>query len=480
MTLAVTMPGRSTLRRGRLLILCVFVAGAMVRVDAHAELRLISAVRNRDLEAVRLLLKEGVDVNVRQADGAVALHWAAHWDDVPAAKLLIAAGARPEAANDLGVTPLYLACRYGSASMVRLLLGAGANPNARGPSAATCLMMAARAGNITAVQALLAHGADVNAKEQLRGQTALMWAAAQQHAAVVKALLDAGADVDARTAAVPLIRNVGYPPGISASRTAPTRPLVTVREVPKGGSTALFFAARHGDIESAKLLVARGADVNAVAADGAAVLAVAARSGQGEFAAWLLDQGANPDADGSGHTALHAAVLRGDRDLVKALLAHGANADARLTKGTPARRSGADFVLPEFLAGATPFYLAATYLEIDIMRLLVAHGADPRATILDGTTPLMAAAGYDWRVGLGGKDRRFRVQLLSSVVRARLQEDERSRAIEAVRLALELGNDVNSQNTSYGDTALSGASTPEVQQLLLEAGAQPDLAENNR
>ena len=74
----------------------------------------------------------------------------------------------------------------------------------------------------------------------------------------------------------------------------------------------MLFAARSGDLESAKLLVAAGADVNGAAPDGNSVLVVAAHSGHGSVAEFLLDKDADPNATGAGYTALHAAVLRGD------------------------------------------------------------------------------------------------------------------------------------------------------------------------
>src|SRR5437867_5800875 len=148
-------------------------------VSAAADLRLIQAVKEQDADAVRALLKQRVDVNAPQGDGATALHWAAHRDDLAIADLLIRAGARANVADDLGTTPLHVACTNRSGSMVERLLGADANPNATLLSGETALMTCARAGEVRAVKALLAHGADVNAKEHEHHQTALMWAAAQ-------------------------------------------------------------------------------------------------------------------------------------------------------------------------------------------------------------------------------------------------------------------------------------------------------------
>ena len=163
--------------------------------------------------------------------------------------------------------------------------------------------------------------------------------------------------------------------------------------VTRGGMTALLFAARSGDADSARLLVAAGADVNDALPDGASALIVAAHSGHRQVAMALLEKGANPNADGIGYTALHAAVLRSDVELVKALLARSADPNAPLTKGTPVRRNSQDFELPKTLIGATPYALAAKFLEPEIMRALAAATADTRRPMTDGATPLMAAAG---------------------------------------------------------------------------------------
>src|SRR5262249_50058245 len=157
---------------------------------------------------------------------------------------------------------------------------------------------------LEAVKALLAHGANVNAAETAHGQTALMWAASNAHAAVVQALIEGGADVNARAKVDRVLVMKGNRPDY----------------VDAGGSPALLFAARRGDNESASLLLTAGASVNDTTPDGTSVLVFAAHSGPGSLAAYLLDKGANPNADGSGYTALHAAVLRGDLRLVKDLL----------------------------------------------------------------------------------------------------------------------------------------------------------------
>ena len=280
--------------------------------------------------------------------------------------LLLRARANVNIANDLGVTPLFLACSNGNGGIAAKLLTAGANPNTVTPSGQTPLMTAARSGSVEAAKALVSHGANVNAAETARGQTALMWAAANRHASVVRALLEAGADINAR------------------SRTSRVRVIVGgegATEVETGGSTALFFAARSGDVESAKLLVKAGANVNETTPDRNSVLAFAAHSGHREFTRFLLESGADPNAEGGGYTALHAAVLRGDADLVKALLARGANQSARLKQGTPVNRDSKDYYFATDWIGATPFWLAARFAEVQIMGSTARRRGGPKRHI---------------------------------------------------------------------------------------------------
>src|SRR5579871_1748154 len=357
---------------------------------ATIDLRVPDAAKEQNDRAIRDLLANHADVNAAQADGTTALHWAAHWNDLDAAALLIGAGARVDAANELGVTPLSLACVNDSGEMVEKLMQAGANANLALRSGETPLMTCARSGSADAVKALLARGADVNAKEKLQDQTALMWAVSERHPEVTKILIEHGADVQARSRIFNefMIRaeNGGRlvcppPPGVNARCT-------NAEMIPKGGSTPLLFAARSGDLESTKLLIAAGANVNDTGPDGNSALVIAAYSGNGKVAQFLLDKDALPNAAGAGFTAMHAAVLRGDPELLKALLAHGANPNARVTKGTPIRRSAQDYVIPDTLVGATPFFLAAKYVEPEMMRLLAAAGADAKLPIQDGTTAL--------------------------------------------------------------------------------------------
>ena len=430
------------------LVLAAVGAAAAGLAAAGGDERLVEAVKNRDGAAARALVSERVDVNEPQADGATPLHWAVHWDDLETADVLLAAGARVDAANDYGVMPLALASTNGSLAMVERLLGAGADPNAPDEHGATPLMFAARTGRVDVVGALLARGADVDARDAAHGQTALMWAASAGHADVLRLLLDAGADAQARSA---------------------------------GGYTPLLFAVREDRGASVELLLAHGADVDAVAGDGTTPLVVAVFMGHWPLAHRLLEHGADPDADGAGFAPLHwaagvwetalttteaggtagwdryASRGPGKLELVEALLAHGADPNARLRRNPPTH--GFLGFRRMAMAGATPFIVAARAVDVDIMRTLVAAGADPLLATDDETTALIAAAGYAYAIGAD--------------IHAERQ------ALEAARLIIEAGVDVNGANT-VGETALHAAAYTgwdRVAALLLDHGAAVD-AEN--
>ncbi len=425
---------------------------------------LVDAARRGDAAAVEALIEAGADVGVTGGDGSTALLWASHGDDVDTARRLLDAGAAVDAANDLGATPLWAASQNGSGAMVRLLLGAGADPDVALLSGETPAMVAARAGSADVVEQLAGAGADLDRRGS-RGQTALMWAVAQHHADVVGTLLAHGADPHVRSEVWSQV--MGVPPHGQYGYN---------REIPHGGNTALLFAARAGDLASARLLVDAGADVNDTNAWGVSAVTMAAHSGYRELAAFLLERGANPDADEAGFAALHEAVMRRDAELAAILLDHGADPNVLLRTWTPARRASRDYNFRPSLIGATPFWLAARFRELGLMRLLVAHGADPTFVhhadyIADGsferrreaTTTLMAA------LGMGG-GRRLRAWFPPP------SGDPEARALSAVRLAADLGVDVRAAGTD-GRTALDEAEALQyvsVVEFLVERGAETD------
>lgn len=426
---------------------------------------LIEAVKAGDAERVRALLESGADAGAAELDGSTALLWASHRDDVETVRLLIEAGADASGGNDLGATPLWAASENGSTAVVRMLLEAGADPNRELLSGETPVMVAARAGSTEVVRQLVAAGADLD-RQGSRGQTALMWAAAQQHPAVVGVLLEAGADLNVRSDVWTQVMAV--PPH--------SRPEYN-REIPHGGNTALLFAVRAGDLPSSRVLVEAGADVDDTDAWGVSAAVLAAHGGHRELLEFLLENGADPNAADAGFAALHDAVMRNDRRMVAALLAHGADPNQPLLTWTPTRRASRDHHYPPPFVGASPFWLAARFARIDLMRMLADHGADPHFVhevdyIVDGrmqwqterTTTLMAA------FGMAGRRARPWVPY-SGAPTAEL------RILEAAMLAVELGVDVNAVDAT-GRTVLDEAEALQfesVVEYLVELGAQAGI-----
>jgi ankyrin repeat protein len=415
---------------------------------AGRDARLADAAQQRDAETVARLLTQKVDVNARQADGATALLWVAHWNDLATMSQLIAAGADVNAANDLGVTPLSLACSNGSAPVAARLLTAGADANRARANGETPLMTAAFTGNVELVTLLNAHGANPNAVESAAKQTALMWAVSERHTDVVRALVGAGADVRARST---------------------------------GGFTALLFAARQGNIESAKILLDAGADPNEKGRDGNSALVTAVASGREEVALLLLNRGANPNAADTGYSALHAAVSKNELKAIASLLAHGADPNVRLKMAPaglfgPGKGAGSEVPAatgatggamgaPGTFAGATPLWLAAKNVNVPALRLLRDAGADPALANDNQTTPLMAAAGLTQIQG--PRARRGDVSQFYS-------NWGEADAIESLKYLIEQGADLNAINASQ-QTALHGAAYMggnAIVGLLLDRGAR--------
>jgi uncharacterized protein len=424
---------------------------------------LADAAMARNALSVRSLLQKNADVNAPQVDGTTALHWAVHYDDLDTADLLIRSGARVSTANREGVTPLQLAAMNGSASMIDKLLKAGADANAAlTPSGDTALMMAARTGTPEAITVLLEAGATVNAKESWGGTTALMWAVSEQHAAAVKLLLDHGADVNARSNFVAAANGRGFEGRTPAAPQAEQK----VEEFASGWLTPLMFAAREGDLESARLLVGAGANVNAIAGDGKDALGLAIFNGNYDFASFLIDSKSDVNhADTQGFTPLFWAVDRRNMEtapnfpwmitadplpLIKKLLDAGANPNA-LVNNTPRARMRAGSPRIVF---ATALMRAAFSADLELVKMLLSYKADPTIISRDGETMIEAAAGLGFIQGYSkGKTAAER--------------------LEVVKLFAGLGADVN-QADDYGITPLMVAGNmgdTAIIQYLVDAGA---------
>ena len=446
----------------------VLVSGAVTEAAGPAPL--VDAAKSGNVAAVRTELQKKADVNAPAVDGSTALHWAVHNNALDIVDLLLGAGANVMAANRYGVTPLTLAATNGHARIVERLLRGGADPNTTLPGGETILMTAARTGDVAVLQALIEANANVNARENARGQTALMWAAAENNAAAIKALVAAGADVNARTtegAAAP-----GRGPtstGVFSAATGAAAPAGA-----RGPSfSALLFAVQLGQADAVRALLEAGASVNDALPDGTSALVLATQNGHWELGAFLIDQGANVNADGQGWTALHQITrLRrtnigflpppigkgtiSSLDLVKKLLASGTNVNAVMTRDF---RDGYRNRLNRI--GATAFLLAAKNADTELMKVLLAAGANPTTANADNTTPLMVAAGVDmWNPGEDGGS----------------TPDAEPEALEAVKMLVELGNDVNAAN-DRGETALHGAAyrgANTIVKYLVEKGAKLD------
>lgn len=441
--------------------------------------RLATAAQNQDRAAVRTLVQQKADVNATLPDGSTALLWSVRADDGETADLLIRAGAHVNAADRYGNTPLHLACANGNVALVRRLLDAGANPNAALPTGETPLMTAARIGDSEAMQALLDRGADVNAKEAT-DTTALMWAVREDHASAVQLLIQHGADVNARTkiGQTPARRPPGAgggSHGVGIVRSGwPER---GAQDATPGGLTPLHYAARDGRLESTQMLIAAKAGVNAPEANGITPLLMAITNDQMELARFLMDHGADVNAaDFWGRTPLWAAVEVRNLDvdksgengidrtavlkLIQTLVDRGANVNARIQEVPPFRRwieTLGDLSWVDF-TGQTPFVRAALAGDITVMRLLLAHGADPNIPTNSNTTALMAAAGVNWAY-------------------TQTYTESNASLLEAVKLCLEKGADVNAAN-SMGITAVIGAAnrgSDEILEFLVSHGARLDV-----
>jgi uncharacterized protein len=420
----------------------IAVALLLLSAPSFAASRLIDAVKRGDVNAVRAIVAQKVDVNAQDADGSTALHWAAQRDDLAMVDALLAAGANVKAKTRYNVTPLSLACTNGDAKLVDRLLKAGADANDRSEEGQTALMIASLTGKPDAVKLLIETGADVNAVEPYKGQTALMWAASEGNAAAVDVLLTHGADVKAKS---------------------------------KSGFTPLLFAVRNDHRGAAEELLNHSANVNDVAPDGTSALNMAVVNAYFDLAAFLLDHGANPNAPDPRGSALHtlawlrkpgsdgaagvgntghAPPLPSGRmtalELAKKLLDKGANPNVRVgwKENTFGKEGGTARNPPNIqlgrhllsYVGATPFYVAAKNGDAPYMKLLADHGADPAMTTKAGITPLMVAAGLDyWEGEAPGPF-------------TGVSEPER---LDAVKLAVALGNDVNA-HADFGNYPMTG------------------------
>ena len=463
-------------RKAQLLVSTLLVGalsvGAHISVQAQDgnEQELLELSRSGETAAALDLIGRRTDVNVSEADGTTALHWAVYYQDYDLVRRLIRADANVHARNEYGSTPLQQAAISANAEILELLLDAGADANELGADGQTPLMIVSRTDAIESARILLDAGADPNAVEQWRGQTALMWASAQKQPEMVKLLLDAGADPDAQS----------LPNNWERQVTAEPR----MKILPVGGFTPLLYATREGCPECVRHLVNAGADLNKADPDGTAPMLMATLNAKWDSARVLLEAGANVDKwDIYGRSPLYSAVDyntlphggRADRlsadqttslEFIELLLDAGANPNLQLKLFPPYRSLGADRGADGLLrTGVTPLFRAARGADVEAMKLLLAHGARVDLTNENGVTVLMVSTGYRQ----SGIDTRGRFRT----------EEE---AYEATKVLLEAGDiDIDTRDEATGQTALFGAATigwTSLVELLVEHGADPTVEDN--
>ena len=435
----------------KLVCICAAWMLAVLPASGSSPDAMLRAVQNDDATAVARLIRERANVNAREQDGATALAWAAMRSNIAVAELLLKAGADPNLTNEMGVSPLSLAITNGSAAMAALLLQKGADPNLARESGEAPLMTAARLGQVDVVKLLLDRGANVNARTKKFGQTAVMWAAG--YPAIVRLLLERGADPSAVTAAWDVKYTIYAPTTVTLGKTG--IPWNTDGEFigRKGGQNALFFAVQKHDLESARLLLGAGVDVNRAAADGTTPLLAAlyhwdqpgkvfipgkgapAASGSSQamhadlvMARFLLDHGAKATvADGAGYTPLHGAALavanatlgeasrrggayRGNQALlslgpagsqppadsvepalgiVRTLLDAGADPNRQTLYPTPG--PAGDVRINPAPPGSSAFHIAGSSTNVALVRMLADKGGNANLVRKDGHTPFTVA-----------------------------------------------------------------------------------------
>ncbi|HEY4362516.1 MAG TPA: ankyrin repeat domain-containing protein [Bryobacteraceae bacterium] len=484
-------------------ILLGSVLGVQLLTSADSGPILADSAQAGDLGGVRTKIQQKADLNRAQADGMTALHWAAANGDLAMTQLLLNAGASPQVETRLGgITPLFLAAKNGNAAVGQALLKAGAKPDAVDGTGATPLMLAANAAASDLMEALLAKGASVNAKENAHGQTALMFAAAANRGDAVSVLMKHGADAEIATSVVDpgcgtlFAKSMGCGGG-GDNADAPDsgdNPAATGKKggggkgggrrrgpTVMGGMTALLFAARDGRTDAARALIESGAKIdNPGVGEKMTPLVMAIVNGHYDLAAYFLDRGADPNlANIEGLTALYATVDMqwapyayrpqpsasaaeiSYLELMKTLLAHGANPNATLGqrpwfRSLPQDRTWVD------PAGATAFWRAAQAADVDAMRVLVKAGADPKLANAEGDTSLMVAAGLGWATNFS--------------------RNVPGGWFAAVQYCLELGMDVNARSAK-GYTPLHGAAfigdNPLIQ-FLVGKGADVRAVANDK
>jgi ankyrin repeat protein len=433
------------------------------------EVQLIRSSEAGDRTDALQAIRSGVSVQAHDADGTTALHWAASHGDAELVRALLAAGADARAKNEFGASPMSAAAEIGDARVIELLLKAGADVDSANAEGETALMVVARTGKIDAARELLKHGAKPDVREQWGGQTALMWAAAECQPEMIRLLLDHGASINLRGATRDWQRRV----------TAEPRP----KDMSHGGFSALLYASREGCVAGARELVKRKVDLNLADPDGVTPLIMALMNIHWDMGRFLIEAGADVNLwDLYGRAPLYAAVdmntLPKGRHVelpaldetsgltvIGMLLDRGANPNAQLKLRVPHRQIPYDrYTEPLLNIGATPLLRAAKAGDVEVVKLLLAHGALPDLPNFNGDTPLMAAVGKGW---------------INAPTRGAFYTEDQ--AIQVYGLLRGAGADVNA-HTHFNETPLHSAALRGwnvIVKRLVADGAALDARDNN-
>jgi ankyrin repeat protein len=434
-------------------------------------------------------IRTGADVNEAQADGTRAIHWAVYKVDYELIAALIAKKARVDVVNEFGSTPLAEAVKLADARMVKMLLDAGAGVDRADQSGQTALMLAIKAGELPIVEMLVKAGANVNAVEEFQRQTPLMWAvtASKNAPAMTKLLLSKGANVKARAL------YMDWPNQLSSEPRGQYRPV--------GGLTALLYAARNGCADCVAALIAAGADVNVPTPEGVTPLMVSLDNDHNDVADLLLDRGANPHvADWWGRTALWIVIdrkeaLSGGRggrgaattargsgpagshmEIINRLLAADVDVNAEMNMHRPSRGGNSGrFADRQLGTGCTPLYRATEAGDLEVIRSLLARGANPNINGM-GFTPFLVAAGVT--PGAGGGGTAPNTTLLDLLIQHGADVNTQVTGTRSYSMRIGYSPPPDKEGTSALHGAVQAGRTDLVR-YLLEKGATPDLIDAN-